>query len=519
MSRQAGQTARELVGREEIVDDVLARLARRRSALLVGDPGIGKTTILDRVSSQLPGACRAVAVGALRRHPYLALRSAFAELPTSGSTETVTRFVAEALGDRVLVFDDVQWCDHDTLDVLRGLVFQAPLLLASRRGELATGLAEELGEAMDAIEVSPLDDREVRQLARRLRPGALDPDIVRWSEAARGNPLLLEVAVDSRTGRPDDPVPTVTLLIDELGLDEQRALARLTLGGQPARFEDAVTAPLARTAPRRSTRRRRRRAPARAVRRRRRRRAPDDERRAIHRSLAEETTTTRRSPRSSSPPLVIAPRLSVALERRPFGRLLVVPGRAARACRGAGARARRRARGERSGGARGAGRYNDALARLDGFAGDDPRVAARAAVVRARAHWSQTELDEARAAIEEGLLLLDGSGSEGEIELLSLRTRILARVDWDLDGAIALGATTVELAERVGTGIAGAHSSLGLAHLMAGNRAWEEHLERAGLAARDDLHEAVVIYDTLFFAHLLSGDPTRCRRSPMTWCG
>ena len=85
-----------------------------------------------------------------------------------------------------------------------------------------------------------------------------------------------------------------------------------------------------------------------------------------------------------------------------------------------------------------AGRYREALDLL----GDDASRRADDAVIRARAHWATTEIDAARVAIEDGL------GDEGAdpgiaTELLSLRSRIKCRVDWDLPGAIEDGERAV----------------------------------------------------------------------------
>src|SRR6185436_9711836 len=155
-----------------------------------------------------------------------------------------------------------------------------------------------------------------------------------------------------------------------------------------------------------------------------------------------------------------------------------------------------------------AGRYREALDLL----GDDASRRADDAVIRARAHWATSDIDAARVAIEDGL------GDEGAdpgiaTELLSLRSRIKCRVDWDLPGAIEDGERAVA---RAASGdrlqAASAHSALGLAFLMAGDPAWQRELEEAGrlAIAEHDVHNAVTVYDTMFFGHLLSGDPARC---------
>src|SRR5262249_29881157 len=94
-----------------------------------------------------------------------------------------------------------------------------------------------------------------------------------------------------------------------------------------------------------------------------------------------------------------------------------------------------------------AGRYREALDLLGPV--DDASVPDPAdAVIRARAHWAITEIDDARAAIERGLGDGNCDDAAATVELLSLRSRIRCRVDWDLAGAIDDGRRAVDLAAR-----------------------------------------------------------------------
>ena len=94
----------------------------------------------------------------------------------------------------------------------------------------------------------------------------------------------------------------------------------------------------------------------------------------------------------------------------------------------------------------------------------------------------------------------------------SIQSRIVARVDWDLRGAIALGRQSLAIAQSCGGGFVAAHSALGLALLMVNDPEWSRHLEAAGVYTRDehDFHGTVVTFDTLLFAHFLAGAPSRC---------
>ncbi len=153
-----------------------------------------------------------------------------------------------------------------------------------------------------------------------------------------------------------------------------------------------------------------------------------------------------------------------------------------------------------------AGRYREAIDVLDSIPGTPSPL------VRARSHWALSEIDAARAAIADGLA---GDIETAErVELLSLDSRMRTRVDWDLEGGIAVAREAV--ADAVGAERVSAQSALGLAYLMAGDPRWIDALELAGdlVVAADDVHNAVTVFDTMVFGHLLSGDPTRCR--PLT---
>ena len=156
------------------------------------------------------------------------------------------------------------------------------------------------------------------------------------------------------------------------------------------------------------------------------------------------------------------------------------------------------------------GRYREALALLRSTPGaaDGPA----GAVVRARSHWTISEIEPARAAIAEGLAACGGSDGDVAAELLALRSRIRCRVDWDLPGAIAAADEAISLASGPGRSLLAAHSARGQALLIAGDPGWADELEVASrmAVAEEDLHDAVVLYDTQFFGHLLSGDPSRC---------
>jgi tetratricopeptide (TPR) repeat protein len=155
------------------------------------------------------------------------------------------------------------------------------------------------------------------------------------------------------------------------------------------------------------------------------------------------------------------------------------------------------------------GRYEDAMACLPAAAPSD-ELDVRAALVTARSAWSLTDIPRARSAIERVLERTDAPDA-ARSEMLTIRSRILARTDWDIEGAIRDGNDALALAGDDARLRAAAYSALGLARLVVADPGWSDDLEAAARLAVDDVdvHEAVTIHDAAIFGHLLNGDPAR----------
>jgi DNA-binding CsgD family transcriptional regulator len=137
-----------------------ARAGHGRAVLVVGDAGVGKTSLVHRACSSvddflvLQGACLPLSTLSI---PLLPLRSALAargeEAPTGhaagwgpageDAAEGLDRWLQErcSQGPVTLVLDDLQWADQATLDVLMWLVSglssrRLALLMTVRRGEV-----------------------------------------------------------------------------------------------------------------------------------------------------------------------------------------------------------------------------------------------------------------------------------------------------------------------------------------------------------------------------------------------
>ena len=175
-----------VLGRREVQREVLTTLDGGRAVLVVGPPGIGKTTLVGAALRHRPHA-RGVAVAGLMWKPFLPLSVALG-VEYTGSPDVVADDVARRLAGRALFVDDVHWADTATLSALTLLAGRVPLLVTSRPGDDAT--AHALGATV--ITLGPLNRTEAQSLARRLHPGLAEPDVAALLAVADGNPLLLE---------------------------------------------------------------------------------------------------------------------------------------------------------------------------------------------------------------------------------------------------------------------------------------------------------------------------------------
>ncbi len=234
-----------LTGRESELDQINRFLGEPAGLLLLsGEPGIGKTRLLEEAQARHGGVTiTSRAYEAERGRPYGpwvdALRSApLPELPTGlrdglgpllpelseqhRGLEDTTRLydaVVALLGHLaghtplLLTIDDVHWLDERSVGLLhyavRNLRGSVPFLLSSRPQELTdNAVCRRMLEALRRagavrdLMIGPLPDAGVHELIRRVAPRA-DPNLI--VSASHGNPLLaLEMA--RAVVRGDDPL-------------------------------------------------------------------------------------------------------------------------------------------------------------------------------------------------------------------------------------------------------------------------------------------------------------------------
>jgi DNA-binding SARP family transcriptional activator/tetratricopeptide (TPR) repeat protein len=266
------------VGRDLELDQLnqawnAAREGRAHLVLLSGEAGIGKSRLAlelgRRVRTEGHAVASARAYEAAGRPPWGpvidllrsdALRSHIDTLGTAWRTE-LARLLPELLeappppapsrsgdlaqrhrmfdavsqaivGDRprLLIIDDLQWCDAETIEVIGFVVRSgetAPVLIVGtvRSEEVPehhplVGLVDALGhdDAMTSVPLDPLDEATTAALAARLRnEQEIDPDLAArlWAET-EGNPLfVIEVlrAGFSPEGSPAALTPTMRAVL------------------------------------------------------------------------------------------------------------------------------------------------------------------------------------------------------------------------------------------------------------------------------------------------------------------
>ncbi|MFE9848684.1 AAA family ATPase [Streptomyces sp. NPDC005576] len=249
MARLGGPLSRSgLRGREteleelEALIDSVVRTGSGGLALIQGEPGIGKTTLLAEVVSQATAAGFSVGVGkADELHHIVPLSSLaasvlqgdqpllsgddFADLARNHDQRIwLVERLAEAIETRadsvpvLISLDDVQWADslsRFALQQLPARLRTSPVLwvLTSRREP--SGPAEEIIAAAPVdlptvtVSLGPLSGADIARLAGDTLGAAVDARVRELLDGAGGNPFLaVEMLAGLRTAETsDDPVP------------------------------------------------------------------------------------------------------------------------------------------------------------------------------------------------------------------------------------------------------------------------------------------------------------------------
>jgi DNA-binding CsgD family transcriptional regulator len=484
---------RSVVGRDAEAAQVAGLLAEDRPAVVVGEAGIGKTTLVRAVASASGRpAAEGGALATLSWMQYLPLERALGRSFGGADATAVTAAVTKLVGSGVLVLDDLQWADAGTLEVTIQLAGRLGLLAGVRRGDGDAPAVLERLRAAGFVEVplTPLGPEDAGAVVRSLRPDLGDSAVRRVVDRTGGNPLLLRELTAS-----GEPSASLRLAIaarlrtlDAVGRD---AFAMLALAGRPmvaGELDDAGVKSLLEADLVVET------ATGIAV-----RHAllaevmvdqlQPDELASLHRLLArvvsDEGERARHFQLAGARDEAFAAAMKAAADTDRPGEQAAHLGIAAACASGSDAlRLRAAVALERV-------HDLDAMtAVLDLIDTANRDASAEACLLRARAAWSTRDTEGLRRHLDQGLALVGGTGTDVEVKLLIESARVPIFLDVDIEGGVASAESALTLARRTGVDIARAEYLYGTALVVADQPGGDEHLRTAIEVARvtDDVN-------------------------------
>jgi DNA-binding CsgD family transcriptional regulator len=220
-------------GRQVELAQVQRALHSGTSVALVGPAGIGKTTLANAAVAEAGfDAYHVAAVDFLQTRPYLPLRRLLGRAPTTGDAAAVAAEVHAHLEGDVLVLDDLQWADADTVEILPALAARAPIVVTLRPGgDTARRVVKHLDAAGIVIDLGPLSPDAANALAHRLLPGRSPAATADLVAAAGANPLAMKILAPSRTDRAFEGFDTLRAVVEDCSHAARDTLARLGLRG------------------------------------------------------------------------------------------------------------------------------------------------------------------------------------------------------------------------------------------------------------------------------------------------
>jgi len=480
-----------LFGRE-IELAALADLVREGVPVaLVGEAGVGKTALLQEAARS--AGRRVLAGGGLATlswQPYLALSRATGRVFAGGDATAVAGDVERAVGDDLLVLDDLHWVDGATREVLRRLVGRISVATAVRRGDPAApdAIALSMDAGFELIPVEPLGDVDATALVRSINPRITGRKLQRVLSLAGGNPLLLEelarteeptaslrLAIAARLRNLTDTAREVIAMLGLIGRPVDRtligeALSELSRAALVTDVEGLVEtrhALVAETIVESLS---------------------DDERRRLHGRIATFLTE----------PGEIARHLAAAADHE---RARAEALRAADAARTPGERAAHLALAA----ACSVGSHSDELRLSAAWAltdandptgveelmsrvdSDNHAMRAQVGLLLWRTRQIRGDLEGARRAWRQGMDVAAGTDSDIELLLSIEGARLALLVDYDAEAALQKAETAVAVANERRIHLAAAHSVRGTARFYSnGHPGWRDDMELALARSRHD---------------------------------
>jgi DNA-binding CsgD family transcriptional regulator/tetratricopeptide (TPR) repeat protein len=228
----SGMARGALVGRDAAVDTILETLRAGRVPIVRGAGGIGKTAVLQCVTENIGTPTLMVAGVDFLGHQRLLPFERAAGRSLIGDVEAVASDVRSAVGeDGLVVVDNLQWADRDSIALLPALAARGPLALAIRSPELDPACLDCL-DGIEPVDVAlgPLAAADAAELLARLGPGLPSRSAEQTLRLAAGNPLLLGLLVRSHGVLDHHGEDLVESLLMALPLESIDRLARLSVG-------------------------------------------------------------------------------------------------------------------------------------------------------------------------------------------------------------------------------------------------------------------------------------------------
>lgn len=237
-----------LLGREHEVDAVRRALGERRSVLVLGPAGIGKSALVRAAVADLDARV-AAALPSRGEVAYWPLMMAFGWNTCLGDPpEVACRVRSEIAPCQVLVVEDLQWADPATVAVLRSLVGDVAMLCTSHASDAAvpTLTSAIVADGGEAIELGPLGVDELAEMLRASSPELLSGECRRLAVAAGGNPLVAQLLAASPDrlgeGFAGSHTASVSVIVMRHSVPARQSL--LLLGAAPGALDGAQLADL-----------------------------------------------------------------------------------------------------------------------------------------------------------------------------------------------------------------------------------------------------------------------------------